>query len=134
MVSFVVWDHVRCYRQFSTKQERETRQSPRVETSEFRQGLLSVCHSRNKANSEQALDNCIIMLSLMNQKKYKCKFLLYRCNGENLLIFTYTHKTWLPKQGFHSKNYRTNNPCHRPVQQSLQTKKLNTSTKGKRNV
>jgi hypothetical protein len=93
MVSFVVWDHVRCYRQFSTKQERETRQSPRVETSEFRQGLLSVCHSRNKANSEQALDNCIIMLSLMNQKKYKCKFLLYRCNGENLLIFTYTHKT-----------------------------------------
>jgi hypothetical protein len=103
---------------------------PRVETSEFRQGLLSVCHSKNKANSEQALDDCIIiMLSLMNQKKYKCKFLLYRCYGENLLIFTYTHKTWLPKQGFHSKNYRTNNPCHRPVQQSLQTKKLNTSTK-----
>jgi hypothetical protein len=93
-----------------------------------------VCHSRNKANSEQALDNCIIMLSLMNQKKYKCKFLLYRCNGENLLIFTYTHKTWLAKKGFHSKNYPANNPCHRPVQQSLQTKKLNTSTKGKRNV
>jgi hypothetical protein len=53
------------------------------------------------------------MLSVMNQKDYRCNIQLYRYTGEKFLVFTYTHKTLAHKAGLPLREL----PCQQAMPQ-----------------